>query len=188
MAASPQPTDPRSAHEAVARIRAIQQRQEEAARRRVEQSGSREAMEAVARAEAEVVSLRTMLQVEREENEALRQRVRALQDAVTSEIAPPPEWGLSPQETTLLLALRRAGHLVLTRRQALVALFPEDADARHPGSAAATLARLRRRLAVAGAAIEIETHERRGYRLSPGSLAIVDAALMRAPVRLGGAA
>ncbi|UYW25865.1 winged helix-turn-helix domain-containing protein [Methylorubrum extorquens] len=177
MAASPQPTDPRSAHEAVARIRAIQQRQEKAARRRIEQTGAREAAEAVARAEAEVIALRTKLQEEREESEALRARLRALHETLASRLTLPPEWGLSPQETALLLAVRRAGHRVLTKRQALAALFPDDADARHPGSATMTMARLRRRLAAAGVSVTIETHERRGYRLSPSSLAVVDAAV-----------
>ncbi|KAB7782123.1 winged helix-turn-helix domain-containing protein [Methylorubrum populi] len=177
MAASPQPADPRNAHEAHARIRAIQQRQDEAARRRLEQTGAREAAEAVARAEAEVISLRTKLQEERHENEALRQRLRALHETLVSRLTLPPEWGLSPQETTLLLAIRRAGHRVLTKREAMIALFPNDPDERHPGSVSMTMARLRRRLAAAGVSIAIETHERRGYRLSPSSLAVVDAAV-----------
>lgn len=185
MAASSHPADPRSAHEAHARIRAIQQRQEQAARQRVQQPADLEATEAAVRAQREIATLQARLRELQDENDALHDQIALLMEAGGQPGNVPYEWGLSRQEACLLAAIRQVGAQILTTEAALVVLYRDEAGVRSRGTPAVLISRIRRKLAARSINLVIETHEQRGYRLSPASIALFDAALTGAPSRNG---
>ena len=164
-------------------MRAIQQRQEAAARQRADQAAAREAAEAVAQAEAESARLRARIRDLEQENSALHDEIAQLIEAGGQAGEVPYEWGLGRQEARLLLAIRHAGQSVLTVEAGLVALAGDAAESRHRNMVAVLIWRIRRKFADRAIAIVIETHERRGYRLSAASIALFDAALRGAPLK-----
>lgn len=94
-----------------------------------------------------------------EENDALRQRVRELEDLTIGRFEFPEAWGLRRTATRLLSALMGAEHL--THEQLVAALYPDGDRGRN--AVAAQIMILRRKLAPRG--ILVETLFGVGFRI-----------------------
>lgn len=102
----------------------------------------------------------------REENEMLREAVIQLKEAMAPHAEMPRAWGLTPNETTLLLALRRASPGVLTKEQCIIAIYGViDLEIPDPKIIDVFICKIRSKLAKAHVDFKIETIWGRGYRL-----------------------
>lgn len=113
----------------------------------------------------------------RDENEVLREQVRQLQEALAPRALLPKAWRLTGKQETLLRALRAVGPHVLHHERAMLALYDMWKDAPDQKILDVMICHIRRKLMEAQAQIRIETVWGRGWRMTPESCAMFDAAI-----------
>lgn len=118
---------------------------------------------------------RDQIKALRDERDELRERIRQLEEALAPTVTLPRAWRLSPQQETLLRALRSAGAGILTRERAMLALYGASDDTPDPKGLSVVISHMRRKLAATG--IGVEGVYGQGWRLTASSLARFDAAV-----------
>ena len=113
----------------------------------------------------------------REENEILREQVRQLEEALAPRGVLPKAWRLTGKEEMLLRALRAVGPNVLHHERAMLALYGMWEDMPEQKIIDVFICKIRRKLMEAQAQIRIETVWGRGWRMTPESCAMFDAAV-----------
>ena len=112
-----------------------------------------------------------------EERETLREHVRHLEDLLVPHAVLPQAWRLTTKEEQLLRAIRAVGPNVLHHERAIIALYGMWEDAPGQKTFEVLLCKIRRKLTEAQAQIRIETVWGRGWRMTPESCAMFDAAV-----------
>lgn len=118
-----------------------------------------------------------IIRAQRDEIETLREENRQLREALAPRIVVPRSWRLKTMEERLLRALRSAGPNALCEMRALHALYGEREETPDRGALYALICHLRRKLGEARTGIQIETLRDRGWRMTPESCAMFDAAV-----------
>lgn len=113
----------------------------------------------------------------RDENETLREQIRQYQEALAPRALLPKSWRLTGKQETLLRALRAVGPNVLHHERAMLALYDMWEDAPDQKILDIMICHIRRKLMEAQAQIRIETVWGRGWRMTPESCAMFDAAI-----------
>ena len=118
-----------------------------------------------------------IIRAQRDEIEPLREKVRQYEEALAPRGLLPRAWRLTGKEETLLRALRAVGPNVLHHERAMLALYGMWEDMPEQKIIDVFICKLRRKLMEAQAQIRIKTVWGRGWRMTPESCAMFDAAV-----------
>ena len=113
----------------------------------------------------------------REENEVLREQVLQYQKALAPTAILPRAWRLTKTEERLLRAIRAVGPNLLHHERAMLALYGMWEDMPEQKILDVLVCKIRRKLMEAQVRIRIETVWGRGWRMTPESCAMFDAAV-----------
>jgi len=113
----------------------------------------------------------------REENDALREEIRQLKEALAPTAILSRAWRLSKMEERLLRAIRAVGPNLLHHERAMLILYGMWEDMPEQKILDVMICHIRRKLMHAQAQIRIETVWGRGWRMTPESCAMFDAAI-----------
>ena len=124
-----------------------------------------------------------IIRAQRDEIETLREQVLQLEEALAPRAMLPRSWRLTKTEERLLRAIRAVGPNLLHHERAMLALYGMWEDMPEQKILDVLVCKIRRKLMEAQAQIRIETVWGRGWRMTPESCAMFDAAVAadRAP-------
>jgi len=118
-----------------------------------------------------------IIRAQRDEIETLREQVLQYEEILAPRALLPRAWRLTAKEEQLLRALRAVGPNILHHERAMLTLYGMWEDMPEQKILDVMICKIRRKLMEAQAQIRIETVWGRGWRMTPESCAMFDAAV-----------
>lgn len=118
-----------------------------------------------------------IIRAQRDEIETLREQVLQYEEILAPRALLPRAWRLTAKEEQLLRALRAVGPNILHHERAMLTLYGMWEDMPEQKILDVMICKIRRKLMEAQAQIRIETAWGRGWRMTPESCAMFDAAV-----------